>query len=109
MATSRSNTEDRMAQPDTAPVPLAGDSELSIPASATAEEAAAIAAAVGAHLRDQQMAAVVAATAGEGEETWDGERWQYAGRLGGLTSRTERVPRNAPTDGWTASGRTERF
>jgi hypothetical protein len=89
---------------------LPGDGALSIPQTASPEEAAAIAAVVGAHLRDQQLAAAAAmAAAAEGEETWDGKRWAYAGRLEGLTGRTERVPQGAPTDGWTASGRTERF
>ncbi len=98
-----------MTGTDSATIPFSGDSELSIPATATPAEAAAIAAAVGAHLRDQQLAAIAAATAGDGEETWDGERWAYAGRLEGLGGHAERVPQGAPTDGWTASGRTERF
>ena len=85
------------------------DGTLAVPETATVEEAAAIAAAIGTHLRDQQAAAAaLAAQAGEAE-TWDGKRWAYAGRLEGLTGRGERVPANAPTDEWAASGRTERF
>jgi len=81
---------------------------LAVPADATAEEAAAIAAAVGAHLRDQEAAAATAAAgAGDAEDTWDGRRWQFAGRLEGLGGLGGRVPRDAPTDGWTAVGRLE--
>ena len=82
---------------------------VSLPPSATDEEAAAIAAAIGAHLNDQQAAAAAAQAAQDGEESWDGKRWGYAGRLEGTQGRTARVPTTAPTDEWTASGRTERF
>ncbi|MFC7098673.1 acc operon protein [Halobaculum marinum] len=80
---------------------------LSIPAAADDEEAAAIVAAVGAHVRDSEAAAAAAAEGGE--ETWDGERWAFAGRLDALQGRAARVPESAPTDAWTASGRTDRF
>ena len=83
------------------------DGTLSIPPTATPEEAAAIAAAVGAHIRDQQMAAVAAAAAGDEEITWDGKRWQFAGRVEALSGVSSRVPRGAPTDEWTAAGRME--
>jgi hypothetical protein len=86
--------------------PLA-DADLRIPDDATDEEAAAIAAAIGAHLRDREAAA--AAAADDDEETWDGERWSFAGRLRGLQGRAGRVPNGAPTDAWAASGRTDRF
>ncbi len=76
---------------------------LTVPADATPEEAAAIAAAIAAHLRDREAAAVAAA-AGD-EKSWDGRRWQFAGRLAGLGHRGQRVPREAPTDEWTAVGR----
>ncbi|MFB6136591.1 MAG: acc operon protein [Halobacteriaceae archaeon] len=82
-------------------------SELSIPESATEEEAAAIAAAVAAHLRAREAAA--AAAAGTGEETWDDRRWRFAGRLAGVGRRGARTPDGAPTDPWTASGRADRF
>jgi hypothetical protein len=72
-------------------------SELRIPDTATEEEAAAIAAAVAAHL---------AAEDGEAsEESWDGKRWALAARPG----VSGRVPRSAPTDAWTAAGRADRF
>ncbi|QLG62734.1 acc operon protein [Halorarum salinum] len=80
---------------------------LSVPDSADDDEAAAIAAAVGAHLRDREAAAAEAAAAGE--ETWDGKRWAFAGRTRSLQGRVERVPDGAPTDAWTAAGRTDRF
>jgi hypothetical protein len=78
-------------------------------ADATDDEAAAIAAAVRAHLRAQ--AAAAAATDGDDEATWDGSRWGYAGRLAatGRAGRSTRVPRAAPRDAWAASGRSERF
>nr|WP_302082861.1 acc operon protein [Salinibaculum sp. KK48] len=78
---------------------------LSIPPTATPAEAAAIAAAIGAHMRDQRMAA--AAAAAEEPVTWDGTRWEFAGRIEGLSGVSRRVPREAPTDEWTAAGRME--
>ena len=80
---------------------------LSIPETASEEEAAAIAAAIGAHMRDLELAA--AAAAAEGEETWDGKRWSFSGRLKSQQSRDARVPLNAPVDPWSAAGRTDRF
>jgi len=80
---------------------------LRIPADATPDEAAAIAAAVGAHLRDREAAA--AAAAASEEETWDGERWRFGGRLAALGRRERRVPAGAPTDAWAAAGRSDRF
>jgi hypothetical protein len=71
------------------------------------DEAAAIAAAVGAHLRAEALAAEAAAAAEAAG--WDGQRWAYAGRLRGVGRRAERVPAGAPTDGWAAAGRADRF
>nr|WP_276282190.1 acc operon protein [Halorussus sp. DT72] len=81
--------------------------DVTIPDDATDEEAAAIAAAIGAHLRAQEAAA--AAAAESDEETWQDERWSFAGRLRGLQGRAARVPEGAPTNAWAASGRTDRF
>ncbi len=81
--------------------------EIDIPDTATEEEAAAIAAAVGAHLHDHALAA--AAAAASGDTTWDEKRWAYAGRIKAQQRQTVRVPRNAPTNPWTAAGRTDRF
>ncbi|AHF99226.1 hypothetical protein HALLA_10550 [Halostagnicola larsenii XH-48] len=82
--------------------------EISIPDDADEAEAAAIAAAIGAHVRDQELAAAAAAAA-EGEETWDDKRWAFAGRVRAQQQRTVRVPRDAPTNSWSAAGRTDRF
>lgn len=79
---------------------------LNLPPDADAEEAAAIAAAVGAHLRDGAVAAQAAAAE---DATWDGRRWTFAGRVEGLRRRTVRVPDDAPTDAWTAADRADRF
>jgi acetyl-CoA/propionyl-CoA carboxylase, PccX subunit len=80
--------------------------DVEIPADADTEEAAAIVAAIGAHLHDQALAAAAAA---EAEETWDDRRWAFAGRVRAQQRRDVRVPRDAPTDPWTAAGRTDRF
>jgi hypothetical protein len=89
-------------------MPAPSDLDLSIPDDASDDEAAAIAAVVSAHVRDQELAAAAAAAAST-EETWQGKKWTFAGRVDGLQGRTTRVPDGAPTDGWTAAGRTDRF
>lgn len=86
---------------------LPDDVEVVIPDDASAEEAAAIAAAVGAHLRDLELAA--AAAAEEETPTWDGKRWAFAGRVRSQQHRFARVPTTAPTDPWSAAGRTDRY
>jgi hypothetical protein len=83
--------------------------DLHVPERATQEEAAAIAAAIGAHVRDQQLAAVRAASEGDDEASWEGERFAFAGRLEALTAHGSRVPLGAPTDKWTATGRRDRY
>ncbi|WP_458204931.1 acc operon protein [Haladaptatus sp. NG-SE-30] len=80
------------------------DVNLSIPPNASEEEAAAIAAAINAHLRAQELAA-----AEDEAETWHGKRWQFAGRAAQLQNRDVRVPTDAPTDPWAAAGRTTRY
>ncbi|MFP8952496.1 hypothetical protein ACLI4Z_05905 [Natrialbaceae archaeon A-arb3/5] len=92
---------------DTATNPLS-TANLEIADDATDEEAAAIAAVVGAHLHDHALAAAAAAAESE-EETWDERRWAFAGRVADQQQRTVRVPLDAPTDPWTAAGRTDRF
>ncbi|ELZ24788.1 hypothetical protein [Natrinema limicola] len=86
---------------------LPGDVSIDLPDDADDEEAAAIAAAIGAHLHDHALA--VAAAAGGSEETWDDKRWAFAGRVRAQQHRTVRVPRDAPTNAWAAAGRTDRF
>ncbi len=87
-------------------VTVAG-SRVALPADADAEEAAAIAAAVGAHLRDREAAA--AAAAEDEADRWEGRRWRFAGRTAATRGRRGRVPTGAPTDAWTAAGRSDLF
>lgn len=87
---------------------IPSDVSLELPDDASEEEAAAIAAAIGAHLHDHALA-VAAAAAASGEETWDDKRWSFAGRIRAQQRRTVRVPRDAPTNAWSAAGRTDRF
>jgi len=81
---------------------------LDIPDDADDAEAAAIAAAVGAHVRDGERAAAAAAAAPT-EERWNGRRWVFAGRVESLQGRSVRIPDGVPTDDWTAAGRTDRL
>ncbi|WIV67443.1 hypothetical protein [Natrialbaceae archaeon AArc-T1-2] len=97
---SRHDTDDRESNP------LEGV-ELTLPETASEDEAAAIVAAIGAHVRDLELAAVAAAA--DGEESWDGKRWAFTGRVRGQQGRSVRVPIDAPTDPWAAAGRTDRF
>jgi hypothetical protein len=74
---------------------------------ADADEAAAIAAAIGAHVADRRRAA--AAEGSAPAETWQGAKWGFAGRVDRLTNREIRVADGAPRDPWAAAGRTDRF
>ena len=85
-----------------------GDAALRLPADATPAETAAIAAAVGAHLRDEAAAAAAAASDGD-DAGWDGRRWAFAGRADALSGRALRATDGTPTDGWTAMGRADRL
>ena len=80
---------------------------LAIPDDADDAEAAAIAAAVAAHLRDGELAA--AAAASDADDDRDEDRWGFAARIDRLHRRRVRVPVDAPTDPWTAAGRSDRF
>ncbi|MXR52105.1 acc operon protein [Halovenus sp. WSH3] len=82
---------------------------VTIPPDASASEAAAISAAMGAHIRDQQAAAAAADEEEPDDEDWEGERFAFAGRLEGVGIGTRRVPREVPTDRWTAAGRADRY
>ena len=81
--------------------------EIDPPEDADEDETAAIAAAVNAYVRAQVLAA--AAENDDEERQWTDHRWSFAGRIGGVQRRRVRVPRYAPTDPWTASGRTRRM
>ena len=85
--------------------PTADDLAAAIPDDAESDEAAAIAAALGSYLADRERAAADES----GEPSWDGERWRFAGRLAALGRRSVRVPLDAPTDPWSAAGRTDRL
>ena len=80
---------------------------IDLPEDADEDETAAIAAAVNAYVR-MRMQAVVDEEP-DGERGWADRRWSYAGRIGDVQRRRVRVPRYAPTDPWTASGRTRRM
>ncbi len=76
--------------------------QFKLPPDATSDEAAAIAAAVAAAVRDD-------ADVAEPEPTWDGKRFRFAARLNAVSGMHRRVPQGAPTDSWTAAGRADRF
>ena len=82
--------------------------DLSIPDHARDDEAAAIAAAVAAHLRDGELAAAAVA-ASDADAGRDEDHWGLAGRIDRLHRRRVRVPADAPADPWTAAGRSGRF
>lgn len=102
MARSTADASDTTDASDSLDDALEG---LAIPDDADDAEAAAIAAAVAAHLRDSERAAAAASE----PDNWDGSRWAFTGRITGLQRQSIRVPARAPTDPWTAAGRTDRF
>ncbi|MFB6071074.1 MAG: acc operon protein [Halanaeroarchaeum sp.] len=79
--------------------------EIDVPETADPDEAAAIAAAIGAHLNDRARAS----GAEESAETWQGAQWRFAARVESTAGCSTRVPRDAPTDPWAAAGRRDRF
>lgn len=85
---------------------VAGDetAAIAIP-DADGDETAAIAAALTAYLRAEELA--ISRTTGD--DTWEGTRWSFTGRLAGLDIRSDRVPLSAPTNPWTAAGRADRY
>ena len=80
-------------------VEVPGGGTLSLPADATAAEAAAIAVAVGAHLQDRQAAALAAA------DDRGPTGWAFAGRQEALTGAPGRTTGAEPTDRWAAAAR----
>ena len=99
--------EDAPDYDDPTVVTVAG-TRVALPADADDAEAAAIVAAVGAHLRDREAAAAAAAEEDDSEE-WTGRRWRFAGRLAATRGGRGQVPAGAPTDAWTAAGRSDLF
>ncbi|MFB6104534.1 MAG: acc operon protein [Halobacteriaceae archaeon] len=79
---------------------------VSVPPDADPDEAAAIVAAVQAHLAAEREDAD---GTGVPDEPWPGRRWTFTGRIQATQSRTVRVPEDAPADAWTAAGRTDRY
>jgi len=77
---------------------------LDVPDDADDEEAAAIAAAVRAHVSADGDEEGTAA-----DREWAGLRWRFRGRVDALQRRRVRVPTEAPRDAWTAAGRTDRL
>ena len=110
MGTSHSNVVERQTCDDESTddeqptVRYALDSgTLTLPATATDAEAAAIVASISSHLQQE-------AAAGESAEpNWDGKRWAFAGRMRATLRTDVRVPLNAPTDPWTAANRSDLF
>ena len=72
------------------------------------DEAAAVAAAIGAHVRDQELAAAAAADEDSGPN-WSDGKWKFASKVARKRRRSVRVPTDAPTDPWTAAGRADRM
>lgn len=76
-----------------------------VPDDAKREEAAAIIAAISAHLRNEEHARL----GDTAEESWIGKRWGFASRLEEQDLQGGRVPLSAPVDEWTAAGRRDRY
>ena len=76
-----------------------------VPNDADDEEAAAIAAAVRAHVSADDDGDEAAAA----DRGWKGRRWRFRGRIDALQQRQVRVSTGAPRDAWTAAGRTDRL
>jgi hypothetical protein len=82
-------------------VDVTDDVAVTVPDDATDAEAAAIVAAVGAHLNDRQRAAAAAQTE---TETPEADRWKLRGRLGAVGKR--RHPRSVKRgEEWKAAAR----
>ena len=85
--------------------------EIHVPEDADEDETAAIAAALNAYVGMQvrALAEAEAETGNEEGRRWADRRWSFAGRIGDVQRRRVRVPRYAPSDPWTAAGRTRRM
>jgi|GEM_PF-248461 len=108
--TDRDNDVNRDDQPPTS-TPAVGavtPDDIRFSPAPAPDEAAAIAAAIAAHQHDRVAAAAAAAADEHGDE-WTDRRWSFAGRLSAVRGRPARVPETAPSDPWTAAGRSDRF
>ena len=68
---------------------------------ADADEAAAVAAAIGAHMRDQELAA--AAADGDSSPNWADGKWTFASKVARKRRRSDRGP-GRPLDGGGSHG-----
>lgn len=102
------STSDEATSDEPAPSDDLAD-RLTLPDDVADAEAAAIAAAVSAHIRDQEAAAAAAAAESGEEGGWQGKRWGFAGRIESLQRRTVRVRDGTPADAWSTAGRTDRL
>ncbi|MGQ4554892.1 acc operon protein [Halobellus sp. GM3] len=84
---------------------------LSLPEDATDEEAAAITAAIAAHVADgERAAAALAAAKAQSADSWSGEKWTFAGRVNATSGRrVRRVRDGTPREKWSAAGRADRL
>ena len=90
--------------------PTVSPSDLSGLEVADDHEAAAIAAAIAAHLRDRQAAAAAAAAAADEDDDGESRRsWAFAGRLEAIGEPAGRPPNNSPKNAWSATSRADRF
>ena len=78
--------------------------ELEIPDDADASEAAAITAVFRTLAAEAEARAAAEGSTGSARDPWG-----FTGRVEGLQSRRVRAPIGAPTDDWSAAGRTDRF
>jgi hypothetical protein len=83
--------------------------DIDLPDDADDEEAAAIAAAVGAHVRDSRLAAATTPETERTADAWAGQRWVFAGRLRVVNGRSVRVTDATPADRWVAADRADRL
>lgn len=81
---------------------MSTDRTLTVPDTATPEETAAIAAAIGAHLSANQSADKTPS-----EENRDA--WQFTGRVAALNKQCSHDRGSAPADPWTAAHRLSRL
>ena len=103
-ATDRDDQRDTSSSPADSVTPDA----LRFSPTPTADEAAAIAVAIAAHHHHDRVATAAAAADGR-DGDWTDRRWRFAGRLSAVRGRPARVPETAPSDPWTAAGRSDRF